>query len=199
MLGAYSLASRPLGAGPAVPRPFLVEAVSGEYGYAAWSYSRQAKLNAWSWHGVGALMNVMAWASLGNAVYMRSETDNYIYIQQPDTFYASGDTNYESSSVEATSQWLDMGKPGKRKALTGIDFDGQNITTVEIYVSEGGDRVGELAESVAIGSNQGGWTYSGELIPLSTDGTEFKLRFIAAANTEAQVNKVTLHWDDIAG
>jgi hypothetical protein len=206
MLGTFSLASRPLAAGPAYPRPFRVNAVVGEYGYAAWSYSRQAKLNAWSWHGVGALLNVMAWASLGNAVYMRNETDSYVYIQQPDVFYAEEDDNHESTSVEATTQWLDFGKPGKMKALTAIDMDVLGVETVEVYVfipnpDDPRDRTGTLASTISLVDAESGWTYNGEMIPTEDVGaaTEFMLRFISEGNQEARINRVTLHWMDVDG
>jgi hypothetical protein len=199
MLGTYSLASRPLASSPRLPRAFRAAAIMGEYGYAAWSFSKQAKLNAWSWHGIGALLNVLAWAPLGNVVYMRNEADSFIYALQPDTFLTDADNNAESTSVEATTQWLDFGKPGKMKALTGIDFDGVGITAVEVYVATEGARDGELSESVPIGSNQGGWTYSGEVIPLSSAGTEFKVRFIGEPNTEVQVNRMTIYFDEVQG
>lgn len=199
MFGALSLATRPIAAGPRVPRAFRVAAVIGEYGFAAWAYSRQAKLNAWTWHGIGSLGNVNSWATLGNVVYLRNDSDDLLYAIQPDVFLAESDSNTESTSVEAMTQWLDFGKPGKLKALTGIDFDGMNVVTVEVYVSEGGDRDGTLAESIAIGSNQDGWTYSGEVIPLSTSATEFKLRFVGAENEEVQVNRLTLYFDELAG
>lgn len=201
MLGTVSLASRPLSAAPLLPRAFRVAIMEGQYGWAAWSYSRQGKLNAWSWHGLGAGSDasVTNWAVLGNTIYMRREADSLVHLMQPDVFLGAGDENTESTSVEATTQWLDFGRPGKRKALTGLDFDGKNVDTVQVYVSAGGDRDGVLAETIDLTDAQGGWTYSGELLPLSCDGTEFKLRFIGDANQEVQVNRLTLHWDEIAG
>jgi hypothetical protein len=199
MLGAGPVASRALAASPRLPRAFTIAVIDGESGWAAWSYSRQAKLNAWAWHGIGQMGRINSWATLGNAIYMRNEGDQFIYVMQPDVFLAEADENAESTSVEATTQWLDFGKPGKLKALTGIDFDGVGIETVEVYLSVDGDRAGTLAESVSIGDNQGGWTYSGEIIPLSVCGTEFKIRFVGNGNTEAQVNKMTLHWDELQG
>jgi hypothetical protein len=199
MLASAPLSSRPLTSSPRLPRSFTVSAIDGEYGWAAWSYSRQAKLNAWAWHGVGALDNVVNWATLGSAIYMRSESDDAVYMMQPDTFLRDGEENVESTGVEATTQWLDFGKPGRMKALTGIDVDCQNVESVEIYVSAGGNREGHLSETVAIGSNQDGWTYSGDVIPLESAGTEFMLRFIGAAGAEVQVNRLSLHWDELQG
>lgn len=199
MLGAFALASRPLAAAPRLPRPSQMSATNGEYGWAAWCYSRQAKLNAWCWSGVGGIGNINNWATLGNTIYVRGESDNRVYAIQPNAFRAGNDVNAESTSVEATTQWLDFGKPGKMKALTGIDFDGQNVVRVEVYVSVNGDRRGQLAESVDIGDNQGGWTYNGEVIPLSTMATEFKLRFVGDANLEVQINRLTLYFDEVAG
>lgn len=198
MFAASCFAVRPFAAGPRLPRAFLVSAVNGEFGWAAWSYSRQAKLNAWSWSGIGNIGNVISWATLGSAVYLRGESDDRVYIAQPNTFLAAGDTNSESSSVEAWTQWLDFGKPGKRKSLSGIDFDGQHVVAIEVYVSAGGDRAGVLAESLAIDSAQNGWTYSGETLPLSSDGTEFKLRFVGDGNQEVQVNRMTIYFDEVA-
>jgi hypothetical protein len=132
---------------------------------------------------------------------MRNEADGYVYVQQADAFYAEADTNPESTSVEATTQWLDFGKPGKKKALTGMDADCENVTAIEVYVSENGGRSGTLATTVAIGDNAGGWTYNGELIPLEDVGaaTEFMLRFVGDGNLEVKVSRVTLYWDDVAG
>jgi hypothetical protein len=201
MLGAYSLASRPLVSSARLPRPFTVDAVGGEFGWASWSYSRQAKLNAWTWNGIGALGAINSWATLGNVIYVRDETDTYIYAMQADVFFADGETNSESTTVEATTQWLDFGKPGKKKALAGMDFDGKDITAVEIYVSENGGRDGVLAASIAVSDNDGGWTYNGELIPLEEVGsaTEFMLRFIGDPDVEVQINRVTLWYDEVAG
>ena len=39
-----------------------------------------------------------------------------------------------------------------------MDFDGKNITRIEIYGSVDGDRQGQMFESVDIGDAQGGWT-----------------------------------------
>ncbi len=201
MLGAYPLASRPLASTPPLPRYFAPAAAVGQYGYAAWSYSRQAKLNAWSWHGLGAFggANVSAWASLGNAVYLRMEAAGPVYILQPDTFMAAGEDNTESFTVEAETQWLDFGKPGVTKALTGMDFDGLNVDAVEVYVSVNGGRTGTLAASFAVSDNQGGWTYNGDVIPMESVGaaTEFKLRFIGDPNQEVQVNRLTLYFEEL--
>lgn len=200
MLGTSSFATRPLAASPRKPRPFITQAVSGEYGYAAWSFSRQAKLNAWSWHGVGAT-TVNAWAGLGTALYMRREDDNLIHVMLPDTFYGEGEASTDSSSVEATTQWLDFGKPGVKKALTGLDFDGKNVTAVDVYVSENGGRTGVLAGSFAVGDADGGWTYNGEVIPAEEVGaaTEFMLRFRGDELQEVQINRLTLYFEELKG
>lgn len=198
MLGTFPLAARVLVAAPRPTRPSRVAAVLGEFGWTAWSFSRQAKLNAWAWHGVGA-DNLNAWATLGGSIYVRKETDSGVHVMTPDTFLGAEDASTDSQTVDATTQWLDFKSPGKRKALTGIDIDCQNVQTVEVYVSDGGDRAGVLAETIAVGDAQGGWTYSGEMLPLSCDGTEFKLRFVAHPLLEAQVNRVTLHWSELAG
>lgn len=201
MLGTYPLAYRPLVSAARSPRPYLVAAVVGEFGWAAWIYSRQAKLNAWGWHGVGPLGSILAWATLGNAMYMRNETDNSVYVLQKDVFLGAADANLESTSVEATTQWLDFGKPGVKKALSGLDFDGVNITSVEFYVSENGGRTGTLAASISVSDNDGGWTYNGEIIPLEEVGaaTEFMLKFVGDPNLEVQVSRLTLYWDEVAG
>lgn len=206
MLASYPLASRPLAASPSLPRPFGVAAVDGEYGFAAWSYSRQAKLNAWTWHGVGPLGNIKAWAALGSAVYVRNESDDQVYLIQPDVFLAEGDDNLESTSVEATTQWLDYGQPGRMKALTGMDFDVQGITSVEVYVfipdpADPRSRVGTLASTITLQDADSGWTYNGELIPTEDVGaaTEFQLRFVGEANREVQINRITLYWDEVQG
>jgi hypothetical protein len=200
MFAASPLASRPLATSPR-PRTFRPAAPSGEYGYAAWSFSKQAKLNSWSWHGIGALLNVQAWATLGNVVYLRNETDNFVYALQADTFMEEAEVNSESTSVEATTQWLDFGKPGRMKALTGIDFDGLNVSAIEVYVSENGGRTGTLAGSIPISDNNGGWTYNGEIIPMEGVGaaTEFMLRFVGDGNREVQINRMTLYFDEVQG
>lgn len=170
-----------------------------EYGWAAWTYSKQAKLNAWAWHGLGATStsNVNAWTSLGSSVYLRREGDDTLYVMRQDTYVQPSEVNAESLSVYAETQWLDFGKPAERKALYGIDFDGVNVVTVEVYVSENGGRTGVLSETVPIMSADGGWTYNGDLVPLESAGTEFKLRFIGHPDLEVQVNRMTLHWDSM--
>jgi hypothetical protein len=197
MLGSSPLASRPLTTSARLPRPFAVAPMSGEYGYAAWSFSRQAKLNAWGWHGVGNLGNVMAWATLGNAIYLRDDVDTAVHVLQPDTFLADTDTNAESTSVLATTQWLDMGKPTQTKALDGFDFDCVGIQAVNVYIPVDGDRAGTLAASVPVSTADGGWTYNGQVIPVGIAATAFKLEFIGAPNTECQVNRLTLHYSEL--
>ena len=199
MLGSFPLGTRPLTTAPRLPRSFAVAAQVGEFGWAAWSFSRQAKLNSWSWHSLGDT-SLYAWAALGNNIYVRKEADSFVHIMQPDVFLASDEASTDSDSVEATTQWLDFGKPGKTKTLSGFDFDGQNVTTVEVYVSLNGGRTGTLAASFAVGQNNGGWTYNGEMIPAEEAGaaTEFKLRFIGDAKQEVQVNRLTIYYDEIA-
>ena len=172
---------------------------SDEYGWAAWVYSKTAKLNAWSWHGLGAtsLANIDSWATLGTSIYMRREGLTSLYVMQPDTFIGELEANSESPNVYAETQWLDFGKPGILKSLTGIDFDGQNVIRVEVYVAIGGSRIGELADIAEVGSSQGGWTYSTEVIPVTASGTEFKLRFVGDPDAEVQVNRVTCNFDDL--
>jgi hypothetical protein len=205
MLGTFPHAARPLAATPRLPRPFALAAVSGEYGFAAWSFSRQSKLNAWSFHGLGG-DTLYAMATLGNYVYARRDGTDFVDALLPNTFYAEGDTNTESTSVEAVTQWLDFGKPGKLKALTGIDMDVLGVETVEIYVfipnpDDPRDRTGTLASSLSLVDADGGWTYNGELISTEDVGaaTEFQLRFVGEANREVQINRLTLYWDDVAG
>lgn len=198
--GSATLGSRPLASSPRLPRAFRIASVVGEYGWATWSFSRQAKLNAWSWSGIGST-NIYAWATLGNVLYVRKESDSYVHALSPDVFYTADDTNTESTSVEITTQWLDFGKPGKMKALSGVDFDCQNVTTLEVYVSENGGRTGTLAATIAVSDTDTGWTYNGEVIPLDEAGaaTEFMLRFIGDGNLEVQVNRITLYYDEITG
>ena len=85
----------------------------------------------------------------------------------------------------------------KLRALTGLDFDGLNVESVLVYVSEDGDRIGQLADTILVGSAQGGWTYSGGVLPVDAAGTEFKLRFVGDANLEVQVNRLTIYFDDL--
>lgn len=170
-----------------------------EAGFAAWTFSRAAKLNAWAWHGLGTTESakINSWASLGKSVYLRRDGDTYLYVFRPDVFLASTDTNNESLSVHAQTQWMDFGKPGMRKSLYGMDFDGLNVTAVEVYVSENGGRSGTLADTILVNSNQSGWTYSGELLPVDADGTEFMLRMIGDPNLEVQINRFTLYWESL--
>jgi hypothetical protein len=180
----------------AAPDLWDVDSGSGvKYGWASWSYSRQAKLNAWSAHSAAA--KISAWTTLGSTVFSRSDGDDYLMMMQPEVF---GDEQVGAASApytaEMETQWLDMKKPGVRKTLNAIDFDGVNVSTVQIYASVDGNRDGVLLDTVSVGSNQAGWTYSGGMIPVQADGTEFKLKFIGTAGQDVQVNKVTLHYDE---
>lgn len=198
LLASAPLASIPLAAGPRLPRPYRLFAPVGEYGWGAWSFSRQAKLNAWAWHGLGTDAPY-AWATMSNYVYMRKDGDDVVHQMLEGTYYDPSETVTDSLSVEATSQWIDMGKPGQMKALTGIDFDGINVDSIEVYIAIDGDRDGQLADTIAIGDNAGGWTYSGEIIPVDATSTEFKLRFIGDSGLEVQINRLTLWWEPVQG
>lgn len=193
------LSAVPFSSGMATARSSLLASSAGEYGWAAWTYSKTAKLNAWAWHGLGdtGTANICAWAQLGGAMYLRRDGDESIYLLKPDVFFLDGETNNESSSVYAETQWLDFGKPGALKSLDGIDFDGVNVVSVGIYVSENGGRDGTLAETILVGSAQDGWTYSGGVLPITVAGTEFKLRFNGDPDLEVQVNRMTLYWSDL--
>ena len=193
-----SFASIPFSAGYPSAHPTLLASSLGEYGWASWTYSKTAKLNAWAWNGLGGLgtANINAWAQLAGSMYLRRDGDESLYLLTPNVFLQETETNSESSSVYAETQWLDFGKPGTLKSLTGMDFDGQNVTSIEIYGSVDGDRDGQIVESIDIGDAQGGWTYSGGVIPVSCAGTEFKVRFIGDANLEVQVNRLTLYFED---
>lgn len=138
----------------------------------------------------------MAWASLGRAVYMRQDGTAEVKLMKPDTYLLDSETNLDSSTVLARTQWLDFGKPGNLKALSACDFDGQNITAVNVYSSVGGDRAGALMQTIPVIDADGGWTYSGGLIPVSAHGTEFMIEFVADPRLDAQVNRFSLHFDD---
>jgi len=199
MFASAAFTSRPFSAGQIPARQVLLAASAGEYGWSAWTYSKTAKLNAWAWHGLGVTgtANINAWAQLGNSVYLRKDGDDGIHLMQPDVFLLESDTNTESLAVYAETQWLDFGKPGDLKGLTGIDFDGLNVVRVEVYVSVDGDRSGTLADTILVGDAQGGWTYSGGILPVNAASTEFKLRFVGDPNLETQVNRLTLMWEDM--
>lgn len=198
MWSALPFSARPFSAGPATTAAAVTAALDAENGWAAWTYSKSAKLNAWSWHGLGttATAKVLAWATLGNSIYLRRDEDEGFYVMRPDEYFEASDTNPESDKVYAETQWLDFGKPGVLKGITGMDFDGQNIESVEFYMSVDGDRVGTAVLSVAL--SQDGWTYSGGIIPVELASTEFKLRFVGNANLEVQVNRLTIYFDDLA-
>lgn len=194
-----SFASIPFSAGYPLSHPTLLSSSLGEYGWAAWTYSKTAKLNAWAWHGLGSnsTANINAWAQLGGAMYLRRDGDQALYYLRPDVFFEDTETNAESQLVYAETQWLDFGKPGNLKSLTGMDFDGVNVTAVQIYVSENGGRTGTLADTIEVGSAQSGWTYSGDVLPVDAAGTEFRLRFVGDADLEVQINRVTIYFDDL--
>jgi len=99
--------------------------------------------------------------------------------------------------VVAETQWLDFKAPGNLKALTGMDFDGVNVLTVEILVSINGGRDGTLADTINVASAGGGWSYGGDVLPIEASGTEFKLRFIGDPDREVQINRLTLYYDDL--
>lgn len=199
MFGAAAFSNRPFSAGQIPQRSTSLFPRAGEYGWAAWTYSRQAKLNAWAWHGLGETGsgNVNAWAQLGNSIYLRRENSQSLYAMRQDVFMEAGEANDESQLVMAETQWLDFKAPGNLKALTGLDFDGLNVLQVEVYVSVNGGRTGTLADTIQVGSADGGWTYNGEILPVEAAGTEFKLRFIGHPNLEVQVNRLTLYYDDL--
>lgn len=174
---------------------------TGEYGWLAWSYSRQAKLNAWAWHGAGGSprAKISGWAVLGNKVYARTDKEAYLLQMAPGVFTLDQTETGTYASCAVSTQWLDFGKPGQRKALVGIDFDGVGVNAVSVNVSVGGDRTGYLADTIAVGSNQSGWTYSGELLPVNADGTEFRISFSGGGLGEVQINRFTLYWEPLEG
>jgi hypothetical protein len=172
----------------------------GPEGWVAWSYSRQAKLNAWAAHGAGTgnRARLRGWTVFSNAVYMRHAHDDYLYVMRPDVYDAE-QAMAQRAPYTAQTQWLDFGKPGKRKSVYGLDFDGKNVDNISILTAINGSREGVLAETINVGANQFGWTYSGEMLPVAVDGTEFKLGFAGSAAAEIQINRVTLHFDEIEG
>lgn len=196
---SFAFSARPFSASVRPIRAVTPLPQNSQRGWAAWTYSKTAKLNAWSWHGLGtdATAKINAWASLGNQMYLRKDSDTSIHVMAADVFYVDDDTNTESHRVQADTQWLDFAKPGVLKSVTGLDFDGQNVTTIEVYVSVDGNRNGVLVDSIPVGSDQGGWTYSGDILPVTAAGTEFKLKFICNPNLEAQINRLTLYYDDL--
>jgi hypothetical protein len=171
---------------------------SAERGFAAWTFSKTGKLNAWSWHGLRS-NKVAGWACVGDTVYMRMDGDTGLYFTKQDQYVPTGTASADTSSAEAITQWLDFGQIGKAKTLTGIDADVRNVSYIEVYVSAKGDRsAGVLADTIAIGANDGGWTYNGEVIPLEIEATEFQLRFVGIdAGLEVHINRVTLYWEPV--
>lgn len=199
MFSASTFSNRPYSSGQIPQRSITIVPRFGEYGWTAWTYSRQAKLNAWAWHGLGVsgTSNINSWAQLGNSLYLRKENDLPLYVMRPDVFFVDGEENTESSQVRAETQWLDFKAPGKTKSLTGMDFDGLNIQSVEVYVSENGGRSGELADTILVGAADGGWTYNGDMLPVEASGTEFKLVFVAHPDLEANINRLTIYYDEL--
>lgn len=192
-----AFSNRPFASAQIAARQQLKAPFAGEFGFAAWTYSKTAKLNAWAWHGLGVTgaANICAWAQFGNAVYIRKDGDLRLHLMQPDAYILAGEVNAESFSVFAETQWLDFGKPGMNKGITGMDFDGQNVEAIEFFMSVDGSRSGSLVLSVPL--SQGGWTYSGGTIPVELASTEFKLRFVGNSDTEVQVNRITIYWEDL--
>jgi hypothetical protein len=172
-----------------------------EYGWLSWSYSRQAKLNAWSWHGAGGTprAKVKGWASLGNRMFMRTDKEPYLLVMTPEVFLTDQTEGASTALCAMTTQWLDFGKPGRRKAIYGIDFDGKNVASISIKSSAGGNRSGQGLGSLQVGDAQGGWTYSGEMLPFEGDGTEFQVSFSGGVTGELQINRFTIHYEDIQG
>lgn len=199
MFGAVPFSSTPSSAGPRLARPTATVARAGEYGWASWIFSKQAKLNAWSWSGLGpsGRANIHAWAQLRNTMYLRRDNDQGLYVMRPDVFFDPLEPNDESQSVYAETQWLDFGKPGRLKAITGIDFDGVHVESVEFYIAVDGARSGVPVLTVPVGDAQDGWTYSGGTIPLDLASTEVKLVFVGDPKQEVQINRFTLYWDDL--
>lgn len=174
---------------------------ASEYGWLAWSFSRQAKLNAWAWHGAGGTprAKVLGWASLGNRMFMRTDKEQYLLVMTPEVFTQDQTEAATYAACGFTTQWLDFAKPGRRKVITGVDFDGKNVDSISILTSAGGDRNGTVADTIAVGSNQAGWTYSGEMLPTCVDGTEFRISFSGGGVGETQINRFTLYYDEIGG
>lgn len=173
---------------------------SGNYFWAAWSYSRQAKLNAWAMHTTGGILRatMFAWAVLGNSVYMRNDKDTYLEVMNPNTWGSEQTESGTFNICDMSTQWLDFKLPGNRKSITGIDFDGKNLTSISVQTSDGGSRTGITADILYVGSNaQGGWTYSGEVLPMNADGTEFKFNFSGAGSNEVQLNRFTVYYEDL--
>lgn len=171
----------------------------GNYFWAAWSYSRQAKLNAWAMHTTGGSPRaiISAWAVLGNSVYMRNDKDTYLEMMTPEVWGTEQTESGTFNICDMITQWLDFKLPGNRKSITGIDFDGKNITSISVQTSVGGSRTGVTADTVAVGNAQGGWTYSGEVLPMNADGTEFRFFFNAGGSSEVQLNRFTIYFDDL--
>lgn len=199
MFSATPFSSRASSASPRALRPIASVARTGEYGWASWIYSKQAKLNAWSWSGLGpsGRASIHAWAQLRNTMYLRRDNDAGLYVMRPDVFFDPLEANEESQSVYAQTQWLDFGKPGRLKGITGMDFDGVNVTSIEFYIAVDGLRIGTPVLAIPIGDAQGGWTYSGGVIPLELASTEFMLLFVGDAKQEVQINRFTAYWSDL--
>lgn len=191
-------------ASPFGTRPYsadrqILPRFAAQYGWAAWTFSRSAKLNAWAWHGLSATSTgyIHAWAGLGGSVYMRRDGIDALYVMKPDTYVGATETSTESNTCFAETQWLDFGKPGELKSMSGFDFDGKNVLRVEVYTAPGGDRAGQLSETIQVSGSQAGWTYSGDVLPAQSHGTEFKLRFVGDPNLEVQINRLTIYFDSL--
>lgn len=197
MFASIPFASIPFSTSAPLAHPTLLASSAGEYGWAAWTYSKTAKLNAWAWHGLGGTgtANVTAWAQLGGAMYLRRDGSEEIYRISPGTFLAEVAVNTESSSVYAETQWLDFKLPGKLKGITGMDFDGEGIESVDFFMAVDGSRVGVPVLSLQL--SQDGWTYSGGTLPVELASTEFKLRFVGHPNTDVRVSRFTIYFDDL--
>lgn len=176
-------------------------AIPAEDGWLAWTYNRQAKLNAWAMHGSNGppRAQIKGWAALGGRVYMRNNLDDYLMVMNKGVYTAEqigGSFNPVTGSVY--TQWLDFKLPGRIKQITGIDFDTKNVSSMTVFMAVNGDRTGYAAVDVPILSNQSGWTYSGEIIPVEAAGTEFKFGFTGMGSVvESQINRMTVYFEDL--
>lgn len=173
-------------------------------GWATWSYSRSAKLNAWATHGAGGggtYCAINAWATLAQRCYMRHSMDTYLMAMTPDVFTGEEVGIGAGASITAAAaqtQWLDFKAPGRMKIITGIDCDVQNVYQIQVISSENGVRTGTVVIDVPVGSNQSGWTYSGQVIPVEAAGTEFQFNFVSSSTAaETQVNRMTVYYEDL--
>lgn len=147
------------------------------------TYSRTAKVAAWSYYDFGRPIDALA--ELDGTLYIRSDDD--VFSFDADTHDDAGET----FETEVLLPYMNLKTPGALKQLWGVDLVMDGGADVSILF----DQRDPLEETPVLAASDD--TTPGATLPTEACGTSFAVRFRTSAGAAWRLDALTLHYETL--